>query len=127
MKKLTILTLARAGEVVVDPTQDNLDLPLVFQISQIRESRCPTEFQCIRLGEVLVSTELRFLEQDQFTSFDFCLGDCAQQRDGFTVADTLDVFFQGSSYRFVLKEVIPYPLTEGVNLDQEAIFEITAL
>ena len=119
--------LARAGEIVVDANRDNLDFPFVFRVSKIQESRCPSEIQCIRLGEVLVFTELRFLEQDQFTSIEFCLGDCAQQRDGFTVADTLEVDFQDNAYRFVLKAVSPYPLTLGTNLDQAAIFEITVL
>ena len=67
-----------------------------------------------------------FLDQDQFAPIEFCLGDCAQQRDGFTVVDTLEVDFQDITYRFVLKEVSPYPLTLGTNLDQAAIFEITS-
>lgn len=113
------------GDTLISENQDNSKLPFVFRIVDIQESRCPTTVTCIRLGEVVVFTQMRFPDQDQFTDHDFCQGDCPLQGTG--TIDTLDVFYRNDGYRIVLKEVVPFPEEPEAELSQKAIFTIMKL
>ncbi len=118
---------ARAGEVVASEDPKDFTLPFNFHITTIRESRCPTSVTCIRFGEVVVSSELRYPDQSLYDSYDFCLGDCTPAGTGFKVADTLDLMFQDRPYRFILKAVTPYPETPEDESGQTAWFLIHSL
>jgi len=117
----------RAGETVISEIQNSSELPFVFEIVNIQESRCPSIVNCIRFGEVIVFTQLRFLDQNQLTDYDFCLGDCPQKGTEFVSADTLELFHQDAAFRIILKEVVPFPEVPGPAPTQTAVFNIMQL
>jgi len=58
--------VARAGETLIAENKGNSELLFILQINDIRESRCPVSVVCVRFGEAVVTTQLRFEDQDQY-------------------------------------------------------------
>jgi len=114
------------GEVALPDDQAN-NLPFSLEVTDIQESRCPADVQCIRFGEVVVKTQLQFTGQTQISLFDFCLGDCQEFGAGFRVADTVEVFFDDSPYLMILNEVVPFPEITEQEIEQQAVFKIITL
>ncbi len=95
--------------------QEVLDLTggsLTF--SDIEDSRCPEDVQCVRAGEAIVTLQTRSApttNEPQIVKM--CLGDCMTlyPKGGFREADTANINLEGTKYRLILTEVNPYPNT----------------
>lgn len=83
-----------------------------FKLSfdNVADSRCPSNVQCVRAGEVVVDLNVNTDQKIQM-----CLGDCQvvqpSRKKGFIVQDSLEVSINSQKYLFILKQVNPYPVT----------------
>jgi hypothetical protein len=81
-----------------------------LSFDEVADSRCPSNAQCIRAGEVVVDLNLNTQQKIKM-----CLGECQlvqpDRKKGFVVQDSLDVSVNSQKYLFILKQVNPYPTT----------------
>lgn len=82
-----------------------------LSFAEVVDSRCPSNAQCIRAGEVVVDLNLINTQQ----KIKMCLGECQlvqpHRKKGFITQDSLEVSVNSQKYLFILKQVNPYPTT----------------
>lgn len=85
-----------------------------LSFDEVADSRCPSNAQCIRAGEVVVDLNLNTQQKIKM-----CLGECQlvqpDRKKGFVVQDSLEVSVNSQKYLFILRQVNPYPTTTTVN------------
>ncbi|MEZ4902729.1 MAG: hypothetical protein R2822_13740 [Spirosomataceae bacterium] len=85
---------------------------LKLSFDNVADSRCPTNVQCVRAGEVVVDLNVNTDQKVQL-----CLGDCQivqpTRKKGFVVQDSLEVTVDSQKYLFILKQVNPYPVASA--------------
>lgn len=81
-----------------------------LSFDEVADSRCPSNAQCIRAGEVVVDLNLNTQQKIKM-----CLGECQlvqpDRKKGFVVQDSLEVSVNSQKYLFILRQVNPYPTT----------------
>ena len=78
---------------------------LLLEVSEINDSRCPINVECIWAGNSTVKLNVTSTGIEK-TDFTFCIGQCENRLQE---ADTVLLQHQNQSYSFILKEVQPYP------------------
>ena len=110
----------------LNAVDQNLDTDFNLKISQqtqvdgiklsfdeVTDSRCPSNAQCIRAGEVVVDLNLNTQQKIKM-----CLGECQlvqpDRKKGFVIQDSLEVSVNSQKYLFILRQVNPYPTTTTI-------------
>lgn len=110
----------------LNAVDQNLDTDFNLKISQqtqvdgiklsfdeVTDSRCPSNVQCIRAGEVVVDLNLNTQQKIKM-----CLGECQlvqpDRKKGFVIQDSLEVSVNSQKYLFILRQVNPYPTTTTI-------------
>ncbi|GAA4404057.1 hypothetical protein GCM10023187_20790 [Nibrella viscosa] len=95
---------------------------VTVSINDIKDSRCPSNANCIWYGNATVSVTLaKGTEQAKAT---LCLGACSQN-GGIKDNDVTTVKLGGATYQVTLSEVKPYPVApEPENTYKEAVITV---
>lgn len=84
-----------------------------LSFDEVTDSRCPSNAQCIRAGEVVVDLNLNTQQKIKM-----CLGECQlvqpDRKKGFVIQDSLEVSVNSQKYLFILRQVNPYPTTTTI-------------
>lgn len=84
-----------------------------LSFDEVTDSRCPSNVQCIRAGEVVVDLNLNTQQKIKM-----CLGECQlvqpDRKKGFVIQDSLEVSVNSQKYLFILRQVNPYPTTTTI-------------
>lgn len=78
---------------------------ILLELTEINDSRCPVDVQCIWAGNARVKLNVKGLETSDAV-LSFCIGQCD---NGYHEADTLAIRYQNQAYTIILSEVNPYP------------------
>ncbi|MEM1136689.1 MAG: hypothetical protein AAGI07_12705, partial [Bacteroidota bacterium] len=92
----------------------------VFKVSEITDSRCPSDVDCVQFGWVDVIGEVKDSETNQAVTLTFCLGYCKKAATGMLEQDTIPFKLNEKNYRAILKAVIPFPTTSNTDLPKSA-------
>lgn len=80
---------------------------LLLELTEINDSRCPVNVNCIWAGNAKVKLSVSGTGMEK-TDLDFCLGQCDNR---FQEADTVIFQQNNQSYSLILNKVEPYPGT----------------
>lgn len=83
--------------------------PLVLQLENVADSRCPANAICVWLGNAAISLSASNTAET-VADIKMCIGDC--RPEPVRTKHTMQVQVGNSMYNFTLKEVLPYPGTE---------------
>ncbi|NEU08205.1 hypothetical protein GZH53_07770 [Flavihumibacter sp. R14] len=90
------------GKVLIN--SENIEL----RVSEITDSRCPKNVQCVWAGNAKVKLNVRRPEAPD-KQYSFCIGQCETR---YQKADTLQIEYEDKPYNLILTDVKPAPGTE---------------
>ena len=100
-------------------TVDGYNRQLAVEITKIYDTRCPIDAFCIWEG--YYGVDLTISNGTQSAPVSLCNLFCGST---YKERDTATFVLNDHRYSVVLKDIIPYPVSTGSNVDKKAILEI---